>query len=180
MKLLNILKEMSSKTTFTKGCVMLFFNFPEVENLHNLINPDDLYNDPEDPTFGIEDEPHTTLLFGLDPSVTLEQVTEILNKYQYSDCKIYNASLFENEKYDVLKFDVEGDMLKETNYSLKKLPYKSNFPGYHPHLTIAYLKPGKGKKYVESLQNQQFMLVPTHAVYSFPPDNKVNIKINVI
>jgi hypothetical protein len=30
---------------------------------------------------------------------------------------------------------------------LKKFPFTSDYPDYHPHITLAFVKPGKGKKY---------------------------------
>ena len=99
------------------------------------------------------------------------------SKLKYFDCLINNASLFENEKYDVLKFDVSGNGLKETNKELQKYPFTSDYPEYHPHLTIGYLHPGKGKKYTKLLQNREYKLIPKYAVYSKPDGSKTKMTI---
>lgn len=161
------------------GCVMLFFNFPEIKDIHKLIDDDDVYNDPDDDSFGLEDEPHTTLLYGLHKGVSDEDVKKILDKYTFESCKIFNPSLFENEKYDILKFDMKGDSLHSVNKDLKKHPYTSDYPDFHPHLTIAYLKSGTGKKYIDKLKGIKNFLLPKYAIYSKTDGTKVKININV-
>ena len=166
------------KQTHDYGCAMLYFDFPEINKIHDAINPSDVYIQEGDRTFGLEDEPHCTLLYGLHEEVTTEDIEKVLDKYTYYTCKVHNASLFENPEYDVLKFDVKGDNLNETNTDLQQYPFTSNFPDYHPHMTIAYVKPGTGKRYVKMLKEVEFDLVPQYVVYSKPDGNrdKINIK----
>jgi 2'-5' RNA ligase len=181
IKLTDLLKENSS-STYDYGCVMLYFGFPEINKIHDAINPSHIYTEDGDTTYGLEDEPHTTLLYGLHNEVTLEDVSDVLDNYTYYTCKIHNPSLFENEKYDVLKFDVVGDNLHETNADLKQFPFTSNYPKYHPHLTVAYLNPGMGKKYVDMLNKvkaNEFWLAPQYAVYSEADGTKTKINIRI-
>ena len=182
IKLINLLKE-NSTSTYDYGCVMLYFNFIEINKIHDAIKPSDIYTENGDSSYGLEDEPHTTLLYGLHKEVSLTDVISVLDNYTYYTCKIYNPSLFENEKYDVLKFDVKGDNLKETNAELKQLPFTSDYPKYHPHLTVAYVKSGMGKKYVDMLndnKSNEFRLSPQYAVFSEADGTrtKINIKID--
>lgn len=157
------------------GCVMLYFNFPQIFKLQDAINPSDISEEE-----GLENEPHITLLYGLHEGVTNEEIKNILDKFTYSKCKVFNPSLFKNEKYDVLKYDVEGKNLHETNKELKQFPFTDNFPKYHPHMTIGYLKPGKGQKYVEAFsKTNDFELMPTHAIFSQPDGTKNKIKIKI-
>jgi hypothetical protein len=78
-----------------------------------------------------------------------------------------------------LKFDIKGDNLHETNADLQQYPFTSNFPDYHPHMTIAYLKPGTGKRYVKMLKGIEYDLLPQYAIYSKPDGEKDKIKIKV-
>jgi len=176
IKLIDLLLE-NSNSVYKYGCVMLYFTFPEINKIHDAIDPDHIYEEDRDKTYGLEDEPHTTLLYGLHKEVTLNEIKKILDSYVYYPCTIKNASLFENEKYDVLKFDVEGKNLHETNDDLKKYPFTSDYPVYHPHLTIGYIKPGLGKKYVKMLNGFEYKLLPQYAVYSHPDGTKDKIKI---
>lgn len=168
------------KQTYDYGCAMLYFHFPEMNKIHNAIHPDHVYTQEGDRSFGLETEPHCTLLYGLHEGVTTENVEKVLDKYTYYTCKAYNASLFENPDYDVLKFDIKGDNLHETNKDLQQYPFTSNFPDYHPHMTIAYLKPGTGKRYVKMLKGFEYNLAPQYAVYSKPngDKDKINIKVD--
>lgn len=185
MKHLKLFEEFiteKSGDSYSYGCVMLYFNFPKMSDIHSRIDEVDLYEE-DDRTFGLEDEPHITLLYGLKNSVTPDDVKEVLNSITFGPCKLYNASLFENE-YDVLKFDVRyptkgGAFLQKCNTALRKLPYQNDYPDYHPHMTIGYLKKGMGKKYTEMLKDEEYDLTPTHAVFSQPNGTKVKIKIDV-
>lgn len=181
IKLKDLMKE-NSQSTYDYGCVMLYFDFPEIQKIHKLISPSDVYTEEGDNTYGLEDEPHTTLLYGLHEGVSNVDVDETLSRYTYYTCKIHNPSLFENEKYDVLKFEVEGDNLHETNADLKKFPHTTSFPDYNPHLTIAYLKKGEGRKYVNMLNKaglNEFWLAPQYGVYSKPNGGKSYIQIRI-
>lgn len=178
MKLLDIFTEATNQK-FEYGCVMLYFDFPEIYKIQDEINPEDIYYEPGDRSFGLEDEPHTTLLFGLHKEVTTDDVEKVLEGFEYGDVLIGNISLFENPRYDVLKFDVKGKNLHNTNEKLKEFPHTSSFPTYHPHLTISYLKPGMGKKYVEKFKGMTFKLTPKYAVYSKPDGDRDVLDINV-
>lgn len=179
IKLKDLINE-NSQSTYDYGCVMLYFDFPQMEKIHNLISPSDIYTEEGDKTFGLEDEPHTTLLYGLHDGVSDADIDKILSKHTYKVCKIHTPSLFENEKYDVLKFEVSGDNLHETNSELRKFPHTTSFPDYNPHLTIGYIKKGEGKKYVNMLNKSglnEFQLIPQYGVYSKPNGGKTYIDI---
>ncbi len=178
IKLTNLINE--GKERYDYGCVMLYTDFPgEVIKLQDIINPADL----QDP--GIEYEPHCTLLYGLHDGVTLDQVTNIVNQFKFADLKAYNPSLFENPEFDVFKYDVGyptrgGAFLHKCNSMLKTLPNTQTYPDYHPHMTIAYLKPGKGKQYVELFKNKgvsEFMTRPSHIMFSQPDGLKTKIEL---
>ena len=168
----------NSDSTYSKGCAMLYYDFPELSNIQSQIQEDDIYTEEGDKTFGLEDEPHVTLLYGLDKTVTPQEIKERLNKFSFTEATVHNASLFEND-YDVLKFDVKSENLHACNAELCKLPYESDYPDYHPHLTIGYLKRGSGKKYVKQFKDKEYKLKPSYAVYSESDGNKTKIKINL-
>lgn len=177
IKFLDLIKE--EKEKFDYGCVMLYFDFPMINKIHDAINPNDVYTQEGDRSFGLEDEPHCTLLYGLHDGVTTEDIKKVLDKYTYTVLKAHKASLFKNPEYDVLKFDIEGENLHETNSDLQQYPFTSNFPDYHPHMTIGYLNSGSGDRYVKMLKEYEYELVPNYAVYSKPNGDKIKIKIKV-
>jgi hypothetical protein len=174
MKLMDIITE---NHKYEYGCVMLYFDFPEINILHLMIDDNDVYHNSNDGGYGLETEPHTTLLFGLHPEVTDMEVKQIIGNHLFGPCRINNASLFENEEYDVLKFDVSGEGLHECNSDLRNLPHTTNYPDYHPHLTIGYLKPGMGNKYVDMIRDMEHTLIPQYGVYSKVDGSKNILKL---
>jgi hypothetical protein len=46
-------------------------------------------------------------------------------------------------------------------------------------MTVAYLKPGTGGRYVKMLKGQEFDLLPQYAVYSKPEGDQDKININI-
>lgn len=151
---------------------MVDFNLPNLTKIHSVINPNDVGED------GLETEFHTTLLYGLHPEVPLGKVTSIIRNYEFLPCLLHNVSLFENEKSDVLKFDVKSANFDLIHDQLKLLPNSEKFPEYHPHMTIAYLKPGTGQKYLSTFRNLKFVVDPIKVVYSHPDGTKDDITIN--
>ena len=158
------------------GCAMLYFDFPMIYKIQDAINPDDVYEEEDDDSYGFETESHVTLLFGLHKEVTDDEVKGVLNKFTFAPIKLTKLSIFDNPKYDVLKFDIAdnggGHILYEVNKELKKFPFTSDFPDYHPHMTVAYLKPDTGNKWVKKLKIQEFTLTPKYAMYSKPNKGK--------
>lgn len=115
-----------------------------VRRLGKTIDPADIYDSEEG--HGLEDEPHVTALYGLDADVA-DPVKKAIAGIGPIKAKFGKASIFSNDKYDVLKFDVDSPDLHRLNAELKKLPHSSDFPDYQPHITVAYLKKGTGQKY---------------------------------
>jgi len=171
--------------TYSSGCAMLYFDFPQIKDIHAKIDEKDLYTEEEDRTYGLEDEPHCTLLYGLEDSVTPDQIKQIVKGIKFGKLRLYNMSLFENDKFDVLKFDVgyvdkKHSFLHDCNEALSELPFNNQYPDYHPHMTIAYLKPGMGNKYVMAFDNEEHEVYPNHIIYSEPDNTKTQIAIDAI
>jgi 2'-5' RNA ligase len=167
------------KKAFDYGCSMLYYDFPKINEIHSMIEDEDLYTEEGDRSYGLEKEPHTTLLFGLHShEIPDEEVMKASKCHEIpSELKLHNPSLFKNDKYDVLKFDVAGNNLHKLNSELSKLPHTTDYPDYHPHSTIGYLKKGTGDKYVSLLQGSEYTVNPSKIVYSKPDGSKVEEKI---
>ena len=169
-----LLKEIESGP-YEYGCVMLYLDFDE-SNLTSVIADKDLYND-DSGRYGAETEPHVTLLYGLHSNVTPQIIQQILDRIHFGDIRLTNPSLFENADYDVLKFDAAGEGLQIANQTFSKLPNSNEYPNYHPHMTVAYLKKGMGRFYVNKFMNLQYNVTPVFAIYSVPSGKKYKIKI---
>jgi 2'-5' RNA ligase len=144
----------------------------------NSIPDEDLYTEEEG--FGREEEPHVTALYGLtgEDKQTAEQVRKALAGEGPIKLRLGKLSLFENEKYDVLKVDIESDDLQRINGKLSELPNENDFPDYHPHATIAYLRKGAGKKYTgTSVFDGAEVTIPT-LLFSARDRSKVPIPLS--
>ncbi len=161
--------------TYSSGCAMLYFDFPEMKEIQSRISKDDLYTEEGDRSFGFEDEPHVTILYGIhSDEVSDESVLDLCSRVPFSGLTLYKISAFKNDKFDVLKFDVDGNGLREANRNLvENVPHSSSFPDYHPHCTIAYLKAGTADKYIEAMADVKHIVMPTKLVYSKPDGGRV-------
>lgn len=99
---------------------------------------------------GREDEQHVTVKYGLHTS-DADEVRRALNGFGPVEMTLGKTSIFpasDDHKYDVVKVDVDGTGLHRLNKHLSKvLKHTDTHPDYKPHITLAYVKPGMGKKY---------------------------------
>jgi len=108
--------------------------------------PDEHIYDEEG--YGRETEPHVTILYGLH-SANADRIAEGMSGIRPFVMQIESASFFEKDDYNVLKFDIRSDDLVRANEALKRMPHTDEFPEYHPHLTLAYLKKDVDKSLYE-------------------------------
>lgn len=139
--------EAAESETHDYACIMA--RIPDVqatlEAMREFIDAEDIYED-EDPG-----EPHVTVLYGLQDS-QLDEIKKKLEKAKPFALKVKDFELFEPEEedYDVIVLRVESPELVELHDELAKLPHESTHPDYKPHLTLAYVKKGKGKRYTNA------------------------------
>lgn len=133
-----------SDEIFKYGCVYLKIkNIDKLSKIKNIIKEKDL-----DPNENLVSTYHVTILYGLDINVSTEQVKEKIKDIRIDEIIVTGMSLFENDN-DVLKLDVFADyQMLEMRDRLKELPNEEKYPEYNPHITLAYLISGEGKKYI--------------------------------
>ena len=180
MKIMSYLEFMKESTDHKHqyGCVMLGLDCPNWKEIQSEINPDDIYHHPTDPSYGLEDNPHVTLKFGLHPEVEDSQVEEIINKFkgQNLSLDILGIDSFNNKDFDVVKFNVTPtEQLKSMNKELSKLPNSDQYPDYKPHITVGYVKPGEAQKYIDPSHKINFKI--KDVVYSKSSGEKINYPI---
>ncbi len=156
------------------GCLMVDLDIPIWDEIMGLIDPEDLYTDEEG--FGLEKKPHSTILFGLyDDEINLDDIKKELTGIDEVPVKIQKISHFDmddpEKPYDVVKFDLESEMLHSLNSKMQKFPNTNEFPKYSPHMTIGYVRKGMGKKYDGELSSQPTVL-GKHISYSHPSGKK--------
>lgn len=162
------------------GCVMLYLDVNEKEwkALQSKIDEDDIYKGPDGEGFAREYDPHVTILYGIHADVPDSDVEDLIDGITEPDIEMKKISSFTNKEFDVLKFDVKSKDLVKQNKDFKALPHTNDFPDYHPHVTIAYLKKDKVEKYVTELKDIEPIEVKVEKiVYSKPDDSKKNFKV---
>ena len=170
-------KKESKKTEY--GCVMLYATVPDWDNKIKVVKEEDIFDD-EIKDYGYEHQPHVTLLFGLHLNETKpEAIKAFMETFKPMTATIDTISIFENEKFDVVKFDVPvtDEIKKYHDALLANYPNTQTFPDYHPHMTIAYVLPGKGKQYKGKVK--PFKVTFDLAVYSFSSSGSEKDKIKV-
>lgn len=148
-KYLEFIKE-SKKNDYDYGCVLTYLDFIDWEDIINQIDEDDLYTGE---TYGKVKTPHLTYLYGYEDT-KIDEVKEKLDELNLKPFQIETDAidLFESENYDVVKFNVKKSKLLQSIFDkLSELPNKNLFKNYSPHITIAYVKKGLGKKYLNSI-----------------------------
>ena len=125
----------------------------EVIRFSMKIPENELYTDPDDPQYGRELYPHITIKWGLttnDPKEIEDLLDDSVNPFQIVFGKV---SMFseDDKPYDVLKVDMDsGDNLQNLHDLFSTLENEDSHSDYIPHMTIAYVKKGEGKKYVDN------------------------------
>lgn len=126
----------------------------------------------------LEDEPHITVIYGLEGQHAdeIESVIDGLGPFSVVLGKI---KLFEeNEDFDVLVIEVDSDDICMAHLVIaSEFAVMSTYPCYKPHMTIAYLKKGTGKQYVGDSKFEGVEFEVSELEYSTKSGNKSLIKV---
>lgn len=143
-----------------------------VKKTQETIKRDDLYTEEDNNDYGLEKNPHVTLVPCLDNDVDLEKLKTYLDDISEYDIILTDLSKFECEKFDVLKCAVKSEKLKQTNKKiLKDFESHSEYEDYTPHLTIAYMKHGMADKYLKKVLPKLIYLKSKQFHFSFVDKN---------
>lgn len=129
------------------GCLMAMVEptrGPHIIKFGRTVIPQQiLYTDPNDPSYGYDDEPHCTVKYGFTPDLTRPQLASVLQGIKPFFITLKGLTQFQNEMYDVVKFDVEkNDILTELRNRCDCHKNEDKYPDYKPHMTVAYVKKG--------------------------------------
>jgi 2'-5' RNA ligase len=150
------------------ACVMLQGDIsPEKwQEYLDIIKKEDVYDNARH-EYGYCHEPHITLIYGLKKEeLDIDPLFKEIKHIRPITLTINEIGVFENPDFDVVKFNVPVvEALKEYRNTFLQFPNKQDFPEYKPHMTIAYIKPGEGKKYAKKIE--PFEVTYKRAIYSF-------------
>jgi tRNA nucleotidyltransferase/poly(A) polymerase/2'-5' RNA ligase len=177
IKNVNVINE-NDNIKIEYGSLMLNLNIPNWIRITSIINKNDIYNEEG---FGIENEPHLTILYGFHNNVTANDVFDLYKSVtKLKPIKIITTGIssFENNEFDVVKLDVEvTNFLKLLNKNMREFPNTNEFNEYNPHVTISYVKKGCGKKYNKVFKNK-INLIGDELVFSTKKNKQKKIKLN--
>jgi hypothetical protein len=153
-----------------KGCLMAYvdptYGLQILKVGRRAIPSSILYTDPEDPTYGYDNEPHVTLKYGFEPDLDRNTIAEILKGTKPFNVVLTSLNQFQNEKYDVVKFEVQKcPILTELRRRCDGYPNTDSYPDYKPHMTLAYVKKGT---FPHIRENLNIALPITRFKYSGP------------
>ena len=161
------------------ACLMLYADISNWKDKISIVDKEDIYEKDDD--YGYEKDPHITIVYGFhEDEVDKDQMYKQIKEMKPVEVTINKINIFETDDYDVVKFDVPiTKELKKYRKEFLKFPNTQTYKEYHPHMTIAYVKKGEGKKYIKKL-DKPFKVKFNKAVYSDPGYNKKYFKINKI
>lgn len=170
------------KEEYDFHCLMLKLNndfvLRNIRLFQSKIKPEDIYNDKSN-NFGLELKPHITIIYGLKNEDDYDDLQNYFRSKPEVKFTIGEVSLFENENYDVLVLDViSNDLIKYNSYVKDNFDCEITFDTYKPHITIAYLKKGLGKKYLNfesDLTDEIFR--EEDIIYSLADGRKLQIEL---
>ena len=137
------------RIAYSYGCLMAMFPEPladRVRGFADLIPDEDVFDDADGES-GREDEPHVTVLYGFheDNSAVVAQA---FSGQSGAVVTLGEISAFHNDDNIVLKIDVNSpDLARLNSFARENFEVTSQFPEYHPHVTIAYLRHRKDDPY---------------------------------
>lgn len=139
-------------------CIMFWSDITKTKwkkEFLSKIDKNDIYDPNNDGDYGLEDEPHITLLYGIHPDeVDKDLAINLIKTISPIELESKKISIFENEEFDVVKIEIipNNTLLQLRKILINILPNTQTFKDYNPHMTISYVKKGKGKKYIEKFK----------------------------
>lgn len=131
------------------------------------VTDEDIYVTQNNPSFGREDEIHTTILYGIH-SDSSQEVFDLLKGYGEIQATLGKINVFTNPFYfDVVMIEVISEDLNKLNELLSKnIKHTNKYGPYKPHVTISYVKKNKGWKYLGNSKFQGIKFTCNDCVFS--------------
>ncbi len=141
------------------------------------IPDNDLFTDINEMNFGRPEETHLTVLYGLHSEYP-DEVRKLLIGVDSFEIELGKVSLFTwSPKFEVVKIEAFSDELHRLNKLLSRLPCTQMFSTYKPHVTVAFVKKGKGDSLVNRMDFAGKIWMPTSIVFSSKRGAKTHIPL---
>ena len=150
-----------------------------IREISESIPEAEIYTDPDDPSFGREENPHITVKFGLHTD-NPDELRRLLKNIRPITVTLKTTSIFESEDYDVVKIDVDSPQLHALNKKISdEMECTDTHPEYRPHVTLAYVKKGEGKKYIDDASVDGIKMVFDTVIFSGKDGTKTAIPVEL-
>jgi hypothetical protein len=148
-----------------------------VTELQSRIPYEDLFIDEANYYFGLETKYHVTVASFLKNDVDLEELKTYLMDLSAYRAELTDISAFERPENDVLKCSVSSEAIHETHrIIMDNVPNDYPYESYQCHLTIAFLKPGRVARYVQS-RIEPVTITPKNFLFSYYNEDGERIEI---
>src|SRR5690606_32642802 len=131
---------------------------------------------PED-VVELENQPHITVKYGLH-SQSPRGVQRLLDGLAPLVIQFGRTSFFAADDFDVVMIEILSDDLHRLNKLITTTQLNTTtYPTYHPHLTLAYVKKGRGAVYVNNRTLDGYTFVATSVTFSTKTAGKTIIPL---
>lgn len=155
------------------------FNLPHAVGL-KVMGMADRIKDEDLAEKGREDDPHITVLYGIHDPGAVDAIGDMLLGQKPIICTLRRTSVFEHDDCDVVKLNVDSPELHELRYRIEQaIDNTQTFPHYQPHVTLAYVKKGLGKKYVDMLDMEGAKVILKDFCFCGQDEEKTEFKLGV-
>ena len=125
MKIKKYIQFVKESTGYDYGCVMVEVPVSNWNEICSVIDKDDIYEEENDTSYGIQENPHLTLLYGLKSDVSKEKVEDILENimdewrnfgmedFDYND--VSDRIAIEDASDKGIEIEIENIVTKTTN-----------------------------------------------------------------
>lgn len=177
----DLIKRMLLIESHSYGCVMAICNRAPFDLWRAYqINPADCHSEDCEAS-----EPHITVKYGIHAGVSPQAIAQAIAGYRkpkieaiLGKISAFPAEQTHDKQYDVVKIDVHSPDLFQLNAMIStQVPCTDSYPVYRPHLTLAYLLPGRGQRYVGSKVFEGVKLTFNRLCYSDSEDRSTIIAI---
>ena len=147
------------ETNKKMDCVMAFADIKSEiwDSFLDKINRKDLYVDENNPDeYGYEIEPHITIVYGiLSMENNKDSILTLIKNFKSFSAQCSGIGIFESTDYDVVKLNIipNEQILEYRKILLDNTKNEQTYSEFKPHMTLAYVKKGEGKKYIEEYKN---------------------------
>jgi len=153
------------------GSLFYEFDFPEGRIIQEKIDKKDLTGE------GLCKEPRILLLGKIkSDEIDEKDVINFAKIDTAAEIFLKNISIIEEDKYDILKWDIDNSSIDKIKKSVKEIPHKNSSDPISVHSYIAYLKKGTAQKYIEPYEGRKFRIYLKYIVYK--KANGIELKVS--